>query len=101
MCTDPSCRHRNKRRLRPLVISLIPKDDDDTTTCSNNTLRRNEQITKMFTTHPSLSKHFEPPTFSQGVPSRELRGRLNFLRHANNAGLIPDIEWELICKGID
>jgi len=103
MCTDPSCRHRNKRKLRPLVISLIPKDDDDTTATSsnNNTLRRYEQITKMFTTHPSLSKHFEAPTFSQGVPSRELRGRLNFLRHANIAGLIPDIEWEAICKGID
>jgi len=102
MCTDPSCPHRNKRKLRPLVISLIPKDGDvNTTTSSNNTLRRHKQIIEMFTTHPSLSKHFEAPTFSQGVPSRELRGRLNFLRHANNAGLIPDIEWELICKGLD
>ena len=54
----------------------------------------------MFATHPSLATHFEPPTFSPGVPSRELRNRLKLLEHANNAGLIPKVEWELICKAV-
>ncbi|KAL7450172.1 hypothetical protein ACHAWC_002142 [Mediolabrus comicus] len=55
----------------------------------------------MFTTHPSLSAHFEAPTFTPGVPSRELRNRLRLLEYANRAGLLPEIEWELICKAIN
>ena len=54
----------------------------------------------MFTTQSSLAAHFESPIFSPGVPSRELRGRLKFLEHANRAGLIPDMEWKAICKGL-
>jgi len=54
----------------------------------------------MFTSHPSLAAHFEPPTFSPGIPQRELRGRLKLLEHANRAGLIPEVEWKLICKAV-
>ena len=55
----------------------------------------------MFTTHPSLAMHFEPPTFSPGVPSRELRNRLSFLEHCNSAGLIPEVEWDAIAKAVN
>ena len=55
----------------------------------------------MFKTHPSLSAHFEAPIFSPGVPSREIRNRLKLLEYANQAGLIPKIEWELICKALN
>lgn len=95
-CTNPNCRHRTKRQLRPLVISLIPSNAN----INNDGNSRHEQITQMFTTHTSLAAHFEPPVFSPGVQSRELRGRLKFLEHANRAGLIPDIEWKAICKGL-
>ena len=95
-CTNPNCRHRTKRQLRPLVISLIPSNAN----INNDVNSRHEQITQMFTTHTSLAAHFEPPVFSPGVQSRELRGRLKFLEHANRAGLIPDIEWKAICKGL-
>ncbi len=87
-CNNTACRHRHKRKLRPLVISIVGSS-------------RHEQITKMFTTHPSLSAHFEAPTFTPGVPSRELRNRLRLLEYANRAGLLPEIEWELICKAIN
>lgn len=76
------------RKLRPLVISIEGSS-------------RHEQITKMFTTLPSLSAHFEAPTFTPGVPSRELRNRLRLLEYANRAGLLPEIEWEQICKAIN
>ena len=55
----------------------------------------------MFTTHPSLSAHFEPPVFSPGVPSREIRTRLKLLEYANQAGLLPELEWQLICKAVN
>ena len=87
-CNNTACRYRHKRKLRPLVISIAGS-------------RRHEQITKMFTTHPSLSAHFEAPTFTPGVPSRELRNRLRLLEYAYRAGLLPEIEWELICKAIN
>ncbi|KAL3909973.1 MAG: hypothetical protein SGILL_007875, partial [Bacillariaceae sp.] len=41
---------------------------------------------------------FEPPVFSPGVPSRELRNRYKFLYHANRAGLLPKAEWDAIRK---
>ncbi|KAL3782075.1 hypothetical protein ACHAW5_000696 [Stephanodiscus triporus] len=54
----------------------------------------------MFATHPSLAYHFEPPTFSPGVPSRELRNRVTFLMHCRAAGLIPEVEWEAITRAL-
>jgi hypothetical protein len=115
-CTNPNCRHRNKRKLRPLVISLLPptttQNNDSslsstnataTRSNSNNTINkitRQEQIMHMFASHPSLSAHFEPPTFSPGVPSRDLRNQLKFLEHCHNAGIIPDVEWEGICRAV-
>jgi len=54
----------------------------------------------MFTTHPSLRAHFEPPIFSPGVPSREIRNRLKLLEYANQAGLLPELEWQLICRAL-
>jgi len=115
-CANPECRHPTRRKLRPLVISLIPpsnenntpttssKDNDATSPESaisgGNGNSRHEQITRMFTTHPSLSTHFEPPVFSPGVPQRDLRNRLKLLEHANKAGLIPDVEWEAICRAV-
>eukprot|EP00970_Alexandrium_tamarense_P011924 scaffold2604_cov198-Alexandrium_tamarense.AAC.29 len=127
-CPNPDCRHRNKRKLRPLVISLIPTpatqdggtinnnpstpDDDGTspppprsttatsTTTTASTTARHEQITRMFTTHPSLSTHFHPPVFSPGVPSREIRNRIKLLEYANKACLIPDGEWKAIDRAL-
>lgn len=43
-----------------------------------------------------MSKYFESPSFSDGIPSRLLRNRLSLLRTANDAGLIPPAEWEAI-----
>eukprot|EP00956_Cyclotella_meneghiniana_P019025 scaffold32223_cov83-Cyclotella_meneghiniana.AAC.8 len=54
----------------------------------------------MFATHPSLSTHFEPPVFSQGVPSREIRNRLKLLQYSRRAGLIPDVEWDGIVRAL-
>lgn len=123
-CTNPNCRHRDKRKLRPLVISLLPPttqnngsflsstnanannlstvDDTATMSNSNNTANytRQEQIMRMFSSHPSLVAHFEPPTFSPGVPSRDLRNRVKFLEHCHNAGILPDVEWEGICRAV-
>ena len=97
VCDNQNCRHRDKRKLRPLVISLIPKSNQEFGSGSGG---RHERITRMFKTHPSLALHFEPPTFSPGVPSRELRNRLTFLEHCNNAGLIQEVEWKAITKAI-
>ena len=108
-CTNPNCRHRTKRKLRPLVISIIPRqtqnndsgaNNDKSPPTNNNKPSRSEQITHMFKTHPSLAAHFEPPTFSPGVPSRELRNRLKLLDHARDAGLIPDVEWKSIYRAV-
>lgn len=54
----------------------------------------------MFATHPTLAAHFEPPVFSPGVPSRDLRNRLKFLEHAYRAGLIPEVEWKEIRRAV-
>eukprot|EP00579_Thalassiosira_antarctica_P012296 CAMPEP_0201921626 /NCGR_PEP_ID=MMETSP0903-20130614/9899_1 /ASSEMBLY_ACC=CAM_ASM_000552 /TAXON_ID=420261 /ORGANISM="Thalassiosira antarctica, Strain CCMP982" /LENGTH=901 /DNA_ID=CAMNT_0048458619 /DNA_START=243 /DNA_END=2948 /DNA_ORIENTATION=+ len=99
-CTNPNCRHRTKRKLRPLVISLIPPSDGTSSPKSGSGNSRHEQITRMFTTHPSLSTHFEPPIFSPGVPSRDLRNRLKLLEHANRAGLITGDEWMRIDRAV-
>ncbi|KAL9189091.1 hypothetical protein ACHAXT_011581 [Thalassiosira profunda] len=100
-CPNPRCRHRSKRKLRPLVISLIPSDEGETSVDPGSTSTcRHEQIRRMFATHPSLSAHFEPPVFSPGIPSRELRNRMSLLEHANNAGLLPEVEWQAICRAV-
>jgi hypothetical protein len=44
--------------------------------------------------HPDVSEHFEPPVFTPGVSSRSLRSRVDFLKAANQAGLLPKAEWE-------
>ena len=98
-CPNPHCKHRDKRKLRPLVISILPNKNEPT---NNNATKptRQERITQMFATHPSLSTHFEPPVFSQGVPSREIRNRLKLLQYSRRAGLIPDVEWEGIVRAL-
>ncbi|KAL7516052.1 hypothetical protein ACHAWX_001110 [Stephanocyclus meneghinianus] len=98
-CPNPHCRHKTKRKLRPLVISLIPEPgslSDDAQYRSS----RHERITRMFSTHPSLVAHFEPPVFSPGVPSREIRNRLKLLQYSRRAGLIPDVEWQEIVRAV-
>ena len=129
ICSNPNCRHRSKRKLRPLVITLFPpttqnndsllspstnvndpatvaaaptttSNGNNITTKNNNNMSRQEQIAHMFASHPSMAAHFEPPTFSPGVPSRELRNRLKFLEHCNHAGILPEVEWEGICRAV-
>lgn len=94
-CPNPNCRHRSKRKLRPLVISIIRENVDESET------NRRQHIADMFAQHPSLALHFEPPVFSPGVPSRDIRNRIKFLQYANQAGLIPKVEWEAIQKAVD
>eukprot|EP00804_Cyclotella_cryptica_P025644 CCRYP_002858-RA/>CCRYP_002858-RA protein AED:0.30 eAED:0.30 QI:0/-1/0/1/-1/1/1/0/545 len=98
-CPNPHCRHKTKRKLRPLVISLIP-DTDNLTDDAKSRTSRHEHITRMFTSHPSLVAHFEPPVFSPGVPSREIRNRLKLLQYSRRAGLIPDVEWQEIVRAV-
>jgi hypothetical protein len=69
-----------KRKLKVLVITM-----------GGN---RQELIQSMFEDY--LNDHFEPPVFSPGVPSRELRNRYKFLYWANEAGLLPTEEWKAI-----
>lgn len=103
-CPNPNCRHRSKRKLRPLVISLLPRDDGSggaPATTIRGGEARHEQIKRMFATHPSLAAHFESPVFSPGVAQRDLRNRLKLLDHCNRAGLIPPVEWEAICRAVN
>ena len=97
-CPNPHCRHKTKRKLRPLVISLILDNQNDDSPPTGTS--RHERITQMFTTHPSLAAHFEPPVFSPGVPSREIRNRLKLLQYSRRAGLIRDIEWDMIVRAV-
>ena len=46
--------------------------------------------------HPAMAAHFEPPTFSPGVPQRELRARYDLLTHAGKAGILPEAEWKAL-----
>lgn len=80
MNSDPTIQ---KRKLRPLVITLGSK--------------RKSYIEKIFN-EPCMKEHFEPPTFSPGIFSRELRGCYSFLRHASKTGIIPQHEWDAIAK---
>ena len=43
--------------------------------------------------HPLMREYFEPPVFSDGVVSRQLKNRFGCLSAAHEAGLIPDHEW--------
>jgi hypothetical protein len=53
---------------------------------------RQEMIEDLFR-QPLMAQHFEAPIFSPGVSSRALRCRAEFLRIANEAGLLPPEEW--------
>jgi hypothetical protein len=72
-----------KRKLRVLVITMGGP--------------RQEHIENLFS-HPTMSAHFDKPIFSPGIPQRSLRNRYEFLRYANEAGLLPEQEWEAIRK---
>ena len=71
-----------RRKLRVLVITMGST--------------RQQQIENLFA---NMSDHFEMPIFSPGVPSRALRNRYEFFKVANEAGLLPEEEWEAIDKG--
>ena len=73
---------RRRRRLRVLVITTEGSD-------------RQKYISELFA-HPDMVATFEPPAFSPSVSSRTLRNRFEFLRMANEAGLLPPLEWEAI-----
>lgn len=74
---------RRRRKLKVLVITMGSS--------------RQGLIEELFA-DPEMAEHFEPPTFSPGIPSRTLSNRYRFLRIANDAGLIPKQEWEAIEK---
>ena len=52
----------------------------------------------MFCDDPRLSENFDPPTFSPGISSRQLRSRYGFFEAAAKAGLLPEQEWTMIQK---
>ena len=75
---------KNKaRKLRPLVITMGSK--------------RKTYIEALFN-EPCMKEHFEPPSFSPGVPSRGLRSCYSFLEYASRTGIIPQHEWDAIAK---
>jgi hypothetical protein len=73
---------RRRRKLRCLVISAGGE--------------RRDAIGDMFSRSAAMRRHFEPPVFFGGVPSRGLRSRGEFFRHAGAAGLLPAEEWEVL-----
>lgn len=70
-----------RRKLRPLVISMGGK--------------RQEYIEAMFD-DPIMKEYFERPSFSPGVPQRDLRNSFTLIQHAGEAGIIPPAEWEIL-----
>lgn len=56
---------------------------------------RQSHLEEMFA-HPRLEAHFDPPAFSPGVPVRSIRNCRNLLTKANEAGLLPEAEWEAL-----
>ena len=70
-----------RRKLRVLVITMGGT--------------RQKYIEELFK-DPKMSSDFEPPTFSMGVSSRQLRNRYEFFKIANDAGLLPTAEWDAI-----
>ena len=75
---------KERRKLRVLVITMGAE--------------RQEHIKDMFN-HPTMKEKFEPPEFSPGVSSRTLRKRYDFFEIANEAGLLPEQEWQAIRDG--
>lgn len=73
-----------RRKLKALVITTEGSE-------------RQEYIQELFA-HPSMAATFEPPAFSPSVSSRALNNRYEFLRIANEAGLLPSQEWEALQK---
>lgn len=72
---------QTSQKLRPLVISMgSPRQD----------------YVKQLFSHPDMERYFEPPVFVSGVPSRGLRNRNEFFRYANEAGLLPELEWKAL-----
>jgi hypothetical protein len=74
------------RKLRPLVISMGPP--------------RQDYIQQLFS-HHDMERDFEPPVFVPGVPSRGLRNRNEFFRYANEAGLLPELEWKALATAAE
>ena len=70
-----------RRKLRPLIITMGGP--------------RRSHLEQMFA-HPRLAAHFDPPTFSPGVPIRSIRSCRNLLTKAHEAGLLPEAEWEAL-----
>jgi len=84
--SDPLSPTKEKRRkLKALVITMPGSD-------------RQNHIQNLFR-QPCMSRHFEPPAFSDGVPSRDLKNRFQFMNICYRAGLIPNAEWEAIKVG--
>ena len=80
-------RTTKKRKLKVLVITMGGE--------------RQQYIQELFV-QPDMKEHFEyPPTFIDGIPQRELSKRYQFLKIANEVGLLPDVEWEAIYKEHD
>lgn len=73
-----------KRKLRVLVITMGGT--------------RKQSIETLFN-QPSMKDYFEPPAFSPGISSRSLRSRFDFFKVANEAGILPQQEWEAIKAG--
>ena len=74
------------RKLRVLVITLGGD--------------RKQKIEDMFS-DPIMKNHFEKPTFSMGVSSRHIRNRMNFLKVAYDAGLLPEKEWFEVLESVE
>ena len=78
---QPQSSIKRRRKLRVLVITM-----------GGTRQRYMEEIFQ----HPTMVEQFEPPIFSLGVSSRQLRNRYEFFNVANDAGLLPQAEWDAI-----
>ena len=81
---EPNMKQLPTRKLKALIITMGST--------------RKALIEEMFAQH-FMEEHFEPLEFSQGVPSRDLRNRWNFLTICNECGLIPEEEWHALQLG--
>jgi len=77
---------KKKKKLRALVITMGGD--------------RRRYVEEMFS-RPEMEREFEPPVFVEGVPSRSLRIRFEFLKIANSAGLLPPEEWQALKKAME
>jgi GR25 family glycosyltransferase involved in LPS biosynthesis len=76
---------KRRRKLRALVITMAGSS-------------RKAHIEDLFASE-KMRETFAPPEFSDGIPSRKLRNRFEFLTIAHEAGLIPEEEWEALKIG--